>query len=102
MSYNLSAISTNTTGIASLAQGINEVLMFGYLGVIILLAITMITFIGFQATTGDVSKSFAATAWLSMGFAMLLRFMDLLPDLALFIAIVLSAGTIAVSLVANR
>ena len=101
MSYNLSAISTNTTGLASLAQGVNEVLMFGFLGVILLIAITVITFISFQASTGDVSKSFAATAWLCMGFAMLLRFMDLLPDLALFISIVLSAGTIAISLVSK-
>ena len=97
MAYNLTGISTNTTGIASLAQGVNSELMFGWFGVILLMALTSIIYIGFQSTTGEASKAFSATAFISVSLAILLRFLDLLPDLALFITIILAAGTLAFS-----
>jgi len=97
MTYNLSAISSNTTGIASLAQGVNDELMFGWFGVILLVSITTIIYMGLQSTTGDASKAFPATAFICSGIAILLRLLNLLPDLALFITFVLCAGTIALS-----
>lgn len=102
MSYNLINISNNTTGLASLAQGINSELMFGWLGVLILLVASAIIYIGFQAGSGDTGKSLPATAWITTGLAILLRLINLLPDLALFITIVLSAGTLALCIASNK
>ena len=97
MTYNLTSISANSTGIASLAQGVNDELMFGWFGVVLLISITSIVYIGLQSATGDASKAFAATAFICAGLSMLLRLLNLLPDLALFITFVVCAITVAFS-----
>lgn len=102
MTYNLANISNHTTGVATLVQGVNSELMFGHLGTLLLLMAAAIIYIGFQAASGDTGKSLPATAWITTGLALLLRIMNLLPDLVLFIVIVLSAGTLAICIASNK
>lgn len=98
MTYNLTAVSGNTTGILSLAQATNNELMFGWLGIILLIVIAAITYIGFQAASGDTSKSLPAALYVSAIMAMILRIAELIPDLALFITIVGAAISVAFSI----
>jgi hypothetical protein len=95
MSYNLSAISANTTGMLGFFKGVNNVLMFGWLGVLFLLVIGLICFMAFMVSTNDVRKSFIATSFISFGLSIFLRAMSLVPDFALYVCLVLSAISVA-------
>ena len=69
MVYNLTSVATNTTSIVNLVQGVNVVLMGGWLGVFFLLAVTIIAFMSFQYTTGDSAKSLAACSFIAFVLA---------------------------------
>ena len=94
MSYNLSSIG-NQSGVLGLIQTVNSELMLGWLGVLMLVAIGGICFMSFMFATNDAGKSLASTSFLLVGFSILLRLMSLIPNLALFITVVLCAGTLA-------
>jgi len=95
MSYNLSAIATNNTGMLGFIKGVNNVLMFGWLGILFLLIIVFVAFMAFMVTTNDVRKSFMATTFIGFGLSILLRAMSLIPDLALFICLIVAGVSIA-------
>ena len=71
--------------------------MLGWLGVMILIVIGAILFLGFIVTTNNTRKAFAATAVISFGLCLLLRAVELVPDLAIFVTLVLAAISVAVS-----
>ena len=96
--YNLTTVGMNSsTGILGFMQGINSELMQGYLGTIMLLIVAVIVLISFITTTGDTKKSLAATGFILMTCAILLRAIDLVPNIIMFAAIVLGAAALAVS-----
>ena len=96
--YNLTSIGMNSsTGILGFMQGVNTELMQGYLGTIMLLMITVIALISFLTTTGDTKKSLAATGFILMTLAILLRAIDLIPNIIMFAAIIIAAGALAIS-----
>lgn len=97
MSYNITAISANTTGVLSMTQNVNNVLMFGWLGVLFLIGLTVIIFSTFIFVTQDTKKSVAATAFISSVLSILLRMGDLVPDLAVYITIISAAIALAFS-----
>ncbi len=98
MSYNLTQIATNTTGILGMTQGINEELMFGWLGIILLIGLSAIIFIAFIKTTGNTQKAMTATGFITFILALLLRAMQLITnDLVLFITLIICAGAIAIT-----
>lgn len=95
MVYNLTGIATNTTGILGLTQGVNTVLMGGWLGTLILLGLTVVLFTSFMFSTNDTNKSIAATAFISFTLAILLRVMVLISDFTLIITLLAAAGALA-------
>ena len=95
MSYNMSAIAGNNSGMLGFIKGVNTVLMFGWLGILFLLIITFISFMAFMVTTNDVRKSFMATTFIGFGLSLLLRAMSLVPDLAVFVCLVGAAVSVA-------
>ena len=97
MSYNITGIGQNTTGLLTFIQGVNNNLMFGWLGTLLLMAITVILFTSFMVTLGEVRRVVVATTFLSFIFALLLRMMSLIPNLVMFISLILAAGAIAFS-----
>lgn len=97
MSYNLTNLSQNTTGILSLTQNVNDTLMFGWLGVMFLIGISFVILTSFLFTTNDVKRSVAATAFLSFGLCIFLRAVNLVPDLAIYATLVCSAVALAFS-----
>ena len=93
--YNLTGIIDNSTTMPGFVQGVNSVLTFDLLGVLILITITIIALIAFLQSTGDPNKSIAAASFISFGMAIFLKMLGLIPNLALFITLVLSAAGIA-------
>jgi len=96
--YNLTAVSNNASNIVGLFQGVNTELMNGALGILILLSICAVIFISIYKYSEDSLKATAATCIIAFVLALLLRAMDLVPDLAVFITLVLAAASIAASI----
>ena len=96
MAYNLTAVAANSTGFLSFTQGVNTVLLDDWLGIMLLISLSVIMMIAFMWATNDSSKSIAGTAFLSFSLGVLLRAMGLVSDLTLFITIIVSAAAIAV------
>ena len=95
MSWNLSYIASNTTGILSFIQGVNTVLMQGWLGVLLLIAITVICFMAFMVSTNDVRKSIIGSSFIAFGLSLFLKAMSLVPNLAIFICLIAAAASVA-------
>lgn len=95
MPYNLTSIAENTTGIASFTQGVNNELMSGALGILLLIGLTVVALIAFLQSTGDANKSVAATGFIMFTLSIFLRAVDMIPDLAMFIALIIAAAGIA-------
>ena len=97
MVYNMTSISQNTTGLVTLAQGVNNELMGGALGILLLIGLTAVVIITFFQTTNDPNKSIAAGGFIALTFSLFLRAVDLIPDLALLITLTIAAAAIAFS-----
>jgi len=95
MTYNITSIGENTTGIVTFMQGINTGLMFGWLGILLLIGLATITFLAFIFATSDGKKAILGTTSLSFLYALGLRGMELLPDLAIFVALIAWAASVA-------
>lgn len=61
MSYNLTQVTVNGTGLLEFTQGVNTELMFGLLGTLLLLMIGSVFLIVFYKSTEDIKKSISAT-----------------------------------------
>jgi len=97
MSYNLSNVTGEGSGILGLTQGVNDVLLGGYLGILILIMLAVIFFMHFMYRTNDVPRSLGASAFLCFGLSILLRAVNLIPDLAMYICLIVSALVIALT-----
>lgn len=94
MSYDFTNISgANNT--LQLFQGVNDTLMFGWFGNLILMGLWIMLFLGFLNTTQDSGKAIAGASWIAFGFALLLRAVDLTHDLTVFITLIVAAASIA-------
>lgn len=97
MTYNLTSISSNTTGLLTLTQNVNSILLYDLWGILMLIMIGAISFMSFYFSNGNVPKSLTATSFIIVTLALLLRMVSLIPDLAFFITVILCAGMVAVS-----
>ena len=94
MAYNLTTITTNAT-LLSFTQGTNTILMNGFLGLLLLIGIGVIMFSSFMWSTRDVKSSLVATTFLLFGLSVLMRAIDLVPNVTLFVTLIACALTIA-------
>ena len=94
--YNLTGIiEGNETGLLTIVQGINTELMAGLLGALFLIGVTLILLISFIHTTNDVGKSVTAASFIAFTLALPLTALDLLHPLGLFLALVITAASVA-------
>jgi hypothetical protein len=91
MPYNLTGIASNSTNIVLLMQGVNNTLMFGWLFNLILGGMFLVMTGAFYFSTQDWPRSFAAAAFLTFIFSIFFRALSLVPDMAVYIAL-LAAG----------
>lgn len=94
MVYNLTQIA-NVTSPLQFVQNINSGLMFGWLGVLWLIGISVVLLTSFIFVTRDVRKSFSATAFIAFGLGLLLRAMGLMGDISLFIVLLVAGAALA-------
>ena len=101
MAYNLTEISQNTTGIVTLMQGVNNVLMDGWLGTLFLIGISAVIFISLQLGTQNLRYSIIATTFTAFGFSLFLAAMQLVPSITIFITLIGAAAAVGFSFVSN-
>jgi len=97
MTYNLTALASNSTGLLSFAQNLNTILMFGLLGTMFLLSFSVIVFISFIFTTGDAQKALLGTSWIAFTLAIFLLAMSLIPLWVFILTLVAAGGSLAFS-----
>ena len=98
MVYNLTNITnTDSHGILGLAQGVNHTLVGGYLGILILIMLGSVFFMHFMYRTNDTARSLGAAAFLCFGLSILLRAVNLIPDMAMFICLITTAIVMALT-----
>ena len=89
--YNLSDMG-NSSGIVGLAQKVNVELMGGYFGALLLITIFAISTMGFlAATNGHTGKSVTAASYITFVLSILLRILDLVSDIVMYVALFLTA-----------
>lgn len=92
MVYNMTTIATNSSsGIVGLVQGVNDSLMFGWWGTMLLIAIFFITMMSFYYTTRDVPRSMMGSSFIVFGSAVFLRALSLITGKTLYITLIACA-----------
>jgi len=88
MSYNLTSImSGNQTGVYTFVKGVNDVLMFGFLGDIFLIGLAVVMFTSFYLSTNDISRSMIGTFFITFILSLSLVALGLAHSLCIFITL---------------
>jgi len=97
--YNLTNItgSGNMTTILSFTQGVNEQLMFGWLGTILLIGIWFVIFISTTVSSNDSIKACLASGFITFALAVSLVALGLASAITLFVPLILTAIVVALS-----
>jgi len=95
MSYNLTSIAVNSTGMLTFMQSVNTVLLGGWMGVLILIGVCSSLGLAFYYMSQDIGRTVAATSFIAFGLSIFLRAMSLLGDRVLFITLIGAAIAIA-------
>lgn len=94
MPYNLTN-ATDVNGTLEFVQTVNEQLMGGWYGPMILIVAFVILFMAFTNATRMPVKSFVGASFLTALFSMLLFTVNLVPPIAVFAPLILSAIGVA-------
>jgi len=80
-----------------MTQGVNEVLMFGWFGVLILIGVSIIILTSMIKLTGKTSDAFVATSFITFVLSVMMRAMNLLPNNALVVTLIICGGVFAIA-----
>lgn len=97
MTYNFTAFGSESTTATGLFQAVNDHLLMGYFGLMILIGLDVVLFLSFYFSNGDTRRSMLSVAFISFVFSLALAAAQILPTTALFASLVLSAATIALT-----
>lgn len=97
MSYNLTNISSNATGVLDIVIGTNTELMGGWLGILWLIGLSVVILTSLIYTTNDIKKSFLVTSFASAVLSVLLATMGLVPSITVIICIFVCALSVGFS-----
>ena len=93
--HNLTTLG-NVSGIVELTQLVNVNLMHSFFGILILISVFLITLFAFLQSTGHGLKSFTASFFIVFMISMLLRTLDLVPDLAVYASLAMTAFLVVI------
>jgi len=93
--YNMTSLGSNSSGILGFVQGVNSELVGGYLGIMILIMLSVLMFMAFMGRTGDVKKSIIGTSFLAFGISLFMAALSLIPNLAIFICLIMAGLSVA-------
>ena len=88
MSYNLTGIGTNSTGLLTFVQNVNTNLVDGMLGNFILFGVVILFWIAFYQTTANSKKAFTVSCWIGFILALIMRMVDLTSDFVIYIFLI--------------
>lgn len=94
--YNLTQMA-NVTNFLEFVQNVNTGLMNDLLGVFILISVAAVLIMSFHFSTRDIKGSILATSFICFVLSLLLRALDLVPNLALLACLIICAIAIAFS-----
>lgn len=98
MAYNMtSMVAGNDTGMLTLVQSVNNQLMFGWFGALVLMGVGMVIFTSLMFKTDDITRSMATTMFILFSLSIPMVALELLSPLAIFITLIGAAISIAVS-----
>ena|SRR3990172_8494422 len=95
MVYNLTQIANNATGLSSFTVATNNVLLDGWLGVILLVVIWFVAFNAYQYVNGDPRKAFGPAFFAAFLFSLFFNVVGIVQPLATFICLFLAAASVA-------
>lgn len=99
MYYNLTEIvgTGNETSILSFTQGVNTILMKDMLGIMILIGLWFVVFISVMVASNDGVKASLTAGFITFSLALSLVSIGLAPGFALFLPLIVTAITVALS-----
>lgn len=92
----MTAVANNSTSILGLMQVVNTILAEGYLGIIIMIIVFAACFFNLMFTTNDIRRALMPSTIITFVVALMLRAGDLIPDIALYVALVSMAVTVSI------
>lgn len=95
--YNLS-MPANSSGAVGLIQTVNTGIFNGWFGTLVLIALFAIFMLAFTKLTGEGKRAFLATSFIVFILSVLLKGLELIPDLALYGMLAVLALSIAFSI----
>ncbi len=97
MAYNLTGLVSNSTGMLGFTRGVSDILLFGWGGALILIGISAIIFTSVMFTSNDLNKALITTSFIAFSLSLPLRALGLLPNLGIFMSIIILAIVLAVT-----
>jgi hypothetical protein len=97
MTYNLTGISTNSTGLVSFMVGVNDNIMGGFLGIIMLLVVFAITFVTLMLWTEETGKALVAASFFIWALSMLFVGVGLVPPITFGVSLFVLVGSAVVA-----
>ena len=97
MLYNLTEVAAGTDGVLGFISGVDNVLMGGYFGPILLLVITAVVYLSFQFSTGDAVSSLLAASFIGFSMSVFFVAVNLVSVYVLFIFVLIFAIMVAVT-----
>jgi len=94
--FNLTSINSSG-GILTFTQGVNDVLLGGWMGAMLLIGITIIVFTSVMFTTNDPKKAMIVASFGAFSLSIPLVALGLLHNLGIYISLVLLGLTLAAS-----
>ena len=94
MVYNMSSINSSG-GMVTFIQGINSVLLNGWMGAMLLIGICVVLFTSTIFTTNDPKKAMIVTSFGAFSLSLPLVGLGLLSSLGIYLSLVLLAITLA-------
>ena len=91
--YNLTKVG-DVNNTANMAKNVNSELMFGWMGSLWIIVIFVIVLIAVIQRRGDVPVAFGVASFISWALSLFLRALDLVPDMVIFITLVLASLSI--------
>ena len=97
MSYNLTAVTQGNTTMLSFTQGVNEVLMKGMFGYMLLLGLWVVIFSSIMLSTQDGTKAMLTSGFIIFSIALGLFAVGLVGQIAIYVPLVVTAMMVALS-----
>src|SRR3990167_11001737 len=93
--YNLTKIAMNTTDPLGFVKGVNDIMMGGWMGTYILIALAIIIFTAFFQSTTSVRSSVMATSFIIFALSIMMRVTNLIGDYVVIVSLLICAIAVA-------